>query len=156
MSQLLNMKISIRPYLNQDFNMVTAVWLKSWQSTGIPSPVTLDELRERWPNELANGWEVHVAMNGGEAVGFIAFHDAELEQLFIDPTYQSLGIGLQLLNFAKAKMPEGFHLTTALESRALQFYEREGLMRGETVVHPRFGHQIVQYNWKPENAIGAF
>lgn len=152
MNRVQNMDISIHPYSGQYADVVTSIWLRSWQSTGIPSPVTLEELRERWPNEMANGWEVHVAMNGAEVVGFMAFHDTELDQLFIDPAHQSRGIGQQLLNFAKAKMSSGFQLTTALDSRAPQFYEREGLMRGETTVHPRFGHQIVQYNWRSENA----
>jgi GNAT superfamily N-acetyltransferase len=94
-------------------------------------------------------------MKGDDVVGFMAFHDTELDQLFIDPAHQSRGIGQQLLNFAKAKMSSGFQLTTALDSRAPQFYEREGLMRGETTVHPRFGHQIVQYNRRPENVYGV-
>lgn len=63
------MKISIRPYKFSDYEIVTSIWLKSWQSTGIPAPVKLDDLRQRWPQELAKGWVVHVAVAEDRIVG---------------------------------------------------------------------------------------
>jgi putative acetyltransferase len=143
------MNVTIRPYTDADFEAVTAIWLSSWQSTGIPAPVTLAELRERWPLELAKDWTVSVAAVEIEVAGFMAFHCAELEQLFIAPEHQSRGIGKQLLDYAKAQMLAGFHLTTAGESRAPRFYDREGLMRSEAAIHPKFGHEIVRYDWLP-------
>ncbi|HWU27231.1 MAG TPA: GNAT family N-acetyltransferase [Rhizomicrobium sp.] len=143
------MDICIRPYSEADFDVVTSIWLKSWQSTGVAAPVTLDELRQRWPQELAKGWAVHVAAIGPDVTGFIALHGNELEQLFIAPEHQGNGIGKQMLDFAKAQRPGGLHLTTALQSRAGRFYEREGLTRGATGVNRRFGHAIVHYDWRP-------
>ena len=142
------MEISIRSYTDSDFNAVTSIWLSSWQSTGVPAPVTLNELRERWPQELAKGWVVHVATAGPEIVGFLTLHEDKMEQLFVAPGMQGKGIGKRLLDFAKAARPNGFHLTTALESGAGRFYEREGLTRGETTAHARFGHPIVRYDWR--------
>jgi GNAT superfamily N-acetyltransferase len=75
--------------------------------------------------------------------------EKNLEQLFVAPGAQNNGIGKRLLDFAKAKLPGGFHLTTALASRAGRFYEREGLIRGETSVNPRFGHAEVRFDWVP-------
>jgi GNAT superfamily N-acetyltransferase len=143
------MGVLIRPYVDSDFDLVTSIWLGSWQSTGIPSPVTLDELRERWPQELTKGWIVHVATIEPELVGFLALHRDRLEQLFVAPDHQGRGVGKQLLDLAKRQMPSGFHLTTGLQSRAGRFYEREGLSRGEESVHPRFGHEIVRFDWRP-------
>jgi GNAT superfamily N-acetyltransferase len=143
------MKISIRPYTESDFEDVTSIWRSSWQSTGIPAPITLDDLRERWPQELAKGWIVHVAVAADRVVGFVAVHGDKLEQLFVVPDRQCCGIGKQLLDFAKKQMPTGFHLTTALESRAPRFYEREGLLRGDQSTHEKLGHQIVRYEWPP-------
>jgi GNAT superfamily N-acetyltransferase len=142
------MKIAIRPYADADFDAVTSIWLTSWQSTGVPAPVTLGQLRERWPLELAKGWIVHVATVGPDVVGFSAFHGNELEQLFIAPDAQGNGVGKQLLDFVKALLPNGFHLTTALDSRAGRFYEREGLTPGDISVHHRFGHRIIGYDWR--------
>src|SRR5579872_1895871 len=113
--------IAIRPYSDQDFDAVTSLWLSSWQSAGVPSEVTLSEVRERWPGELAAGWIVHVAVAANRILGFIAHRDDVLEQLFIAPDCQGRGIGKRLLDFAKAEMPHGFRLHTAVQSRAGRF-----------------------------------
>ena len=146
-------KISIRSYSDADFDAVTSIWLGSWQSTGIPAPVTLADLRARWPKKLAQGWVVFVATVGPEVVGFLAYRHDKLEQLFIAPPHQSRGIGKQLLDFAKSRMPSGFHLTTALQSRAGRFYEREGLERGLTSTH-RLGHAEVEFHWRGSESTG--
>ncbi|HTW35435.1 MAG TPA: GNAT family N-acetyltransferase [Rhizomicrobium sp.] len=142
--------LSIRPYVEADFNIVTSIhWLSSWQSTHVAAPLTLVELRERWPQELAKGWIVHVATVGSEVVGFVAFCGDVLELLFVAPDYQCRGIGKRLLDFAKNQMSDGFHLTTPLQSRAGRFYEREGLRRGEITAHQRFGYPEIRYDWSP-------
>ena len=129
------MDIRIRPYARSDFDIVTEIWLESWRSTGVPAKVTPEELRQelrqRWPEELANGWTVHVAERDGEILGFAGLKSGRLEQLFIAPGHQNKGIGKLILDFVKTRMPDGFSLETALESRAPAFYDREGLMRGE-------------------------
>jgi GNAT superfamily N-acetyltransferase len=142
--------IVIRPYADADFDTVTAIWLSSWQSTGVPSNTTLEELRERWPQELAKGWTVHVATVGAEIVGFIGLKDDTLEQLFVATNHQGRGIGKKLLDFVKHRMPSGFHLTTPVESRAGRFYQREGLESGERGIHPRWGHVSIRYDWRPK------
>jgi GNAT superfamily N-acetyltransferase len=142
-------EIEIRPYKETDSDAVTAIWLSGWQSTGVDAPVSLVELRERWPQELAKGWTVHVAFVGSEIVGFIGYKSGTLEQLFVAPAHQSKGIGKRLLDFAKGQMPDGFQLRTALRTRAPAFYDREGLKRGETGIHPRMGHEVITYYWQP-------
>ncbi len=138
----------IRPYDPSDFAAVTAIWLDSWRSTGVPSSVTLDDLRAGWPGELAKGWAVSVSTRGSEVTGFIAVHERCIGQLFIAPACQGLGMGKLLLEFAKTAMPDGFHLTTARDSRAGKFYEREGLIPGAETLHPRFGHRVIEYRWR--------
>ncbi|HEX7855005.1 MAG TPA: GNAT family N-acetyltransferase [Sphingobium sp.] len=106
----------IRPYCDADIDAVTVIWLDSWRSTGISSSATLEELRERWPTELAKGWVVDVAVHGSDITGFIAIHENCIEQLFIAPVFQGQRIGKLLLDHAKIKIPAGFHLTTARDS----------------------------------------
>ena len=90
-----------------------------------------------------------MATAGPDVVAFIALHGDKLEQLFVAPGMQGNGVGKELLDLAKVARPNGFHLTTAAESGAGRFYEREGLTRGETKTHARFGHPIVRYDWRP-------
>jgi len=142
------MTLSIAPYADSDFEAVTAVWFDSASTMGVPMPVTLGDLRERWPKEIASGWEVHVAMWDAIIVAFIALSPGKVDQLFVAPSKQGLGIGKQLFDLAKRRFPDGFYLTTAVLGRAQKFYECEGLVRGEVSLH-RFGHEIVRYDWRP-------
>ena len=145
------MRVDIEPYARADLDAVASVWLSGWRSTGLPVSglASHDELRSRLSAEVERGWSVHVAKAGSRIVGFVALHDDWLMQLFVAPDAQNRGVGKALLDLAKARRPRGFHLDTAAEGRAVRFYEREGLTRGEVTTHPRFGHAIVQYDWLP-------
>lgn len=142
------MTIKLRPYEPGDLEILANVWFKSWESTGVPSPVTEKDLVTRLPADIAGGWSIRIAEMNGEIVGFIAWHDDILSQLFVRPDMQNKGVGKYLLDFAKMQMTSGFHLTTASDSQAGRFYVREGLTRGETTTH-RFGHKITVYHWRP-------
>jgi len=139
---------SIAPYTDADFELVTAIWFDSALTMGVALPVTLGDLRERWPKEIAGGWRVHVLRMDGGIVAFIAITASCVQQLFVSPQHQGQGIGKCLLDFAKTRMPDGFYLTTPMVGRAVHFYEREGLTRGEISRH-RFGHENVRYDWRP-------
>jgi GNAT superfamily N-acetyltransferase len=141
------MTVTITPYRDTDFERVTSIWFESAASIGIPMPVTLVDLRERWPREIAAGWEIHVARRNGETVAFMALKPGKVDQLFVAPEHQGQGIGKCLLDFAKTRLPEGFYLTTALAGRSQDFYLREGLLRGKVSCH-HFGHEIVRYDWR--------
>jgi putative acetyltransferase len=144
-----DLHVAIRDYHEIDLEAVAEVWLRSWQSTGVDVPVTLDELRSRLPDGLARDWTIYVATTDEGVAGFLALCADRLEQLFVAPEWQNRGIGKLLLDFVKNRKPEGFGLHAAAESRAIRFYEREGLMRGETGTHPRHGFAIVSYYWLP-------
>jgi GNAT superfamily N-acetyltransferase len=146
-----DVQLDVRPYRDGAFEAVTSIWLAAWQSTGIVSRVSLEDLRSRWPHEIAGGWAVEVATISSVPVGFLAVHGDRIEQLFVAPDAQGHGIGKRLLDHAKSRMVRGFHLDTATESRACHFYEREGLQRGEESIHPRFGHRTVRYDWHPRD-----
>lgn len=143
------MAVSIRRYRESDFDAVTLIWRDGQESTGVGVLSTLEHLCERWALQRAAGCYAHVAENEGVAVGFITYEDAEVKQLYVAPAHQGQGIGKMLLDFAKREMPMGFRLHTAIESRAPKFYEREGLVPGETGRHPRYGHRIVYFTWMP-------
>jgi GNAT superfamily N-acetyltransferase len=139
--------IVIASYEKEEFDAVTAIWFDGANSMGVAMPVTLADLRERWPKEIAAGWKVYVACDGDTPVAFMALNPGKVDQLFVRSAYQGQGIGRRLLDMAKKQMPDGFYLTTAIAGRAHDFYQREGLVRGEISRH-RFGHEIVRYDWR--------
>jgi GNAT superfamily N-acetyltransferase len=145
-------KISIRPYTEADFAAVTTVWFESWESVGIAVPVSSlkSEMCERFLREVAGNWSVYVATVNTDVAGFVALQEDRLQQLFVAPKMQNRGVGKQLLDFVKAQRPAGFWLTTPTEGRAVRFYEREGFRRGDVTMHPRFGHEVVRYDWCPD------
>jgi GNAT superfamily N-acetyltransferase len=146
------MAIVICPYREADHQASVRLWLASWRSTGLAVAQLASEsvLLDRIPRELAAGWEVHLAWDGGTLAGFLALEPALgcLDQLFVAPQAQGRGVGRVLLDFAKDRLPNGLWLRTAAGNvRACHFYERNGLRRGETQTHPTLGHQTVIYRW---------
>ncbi len=140
----------IRPYRTDDLESVAIVWLEGFQSSGVHvgGSVDLNDLRTRLPLEISKGWAVHVAEVGNEIIGFAAFIDQRLCQLFVTPPAQGRGVGKVLLVFVKQALPDGFWLTTALDNHgARRFYEREGLAAGAETTHPALGHKIIRYDW---------
>src|SRR5262245_4856832 len=72
---------------------------------------------------------VWVAERDGQLVGVVALHDGWVEQLYILPGYQGMGIGSELLAQVMAVCPEGLNLWAfQRNTRARAFYERRGFV----------------------------
>jgi GNAT superfamily N-acetyltransferase len=67
------------------------------------------------------GWS-----SGQELVGFIAFRDAWIDQLYVLPTWQGRQIGLTLLNVAKDRFAHLSLWTFQRNQTARKFYEKHG------------------------------
>lgn len=75
------------------------------------------------------GTLVLVAESGGTVVGFLSAdpYDRFIQALFIDPAWQSRGIGTILLRHAQTVLPGPIRLTCAARNKAARaFYERRG------------------------------
>lgn len=122
--------MKLRPYSPGDETALAELWFESWLSVGLERPVvTKAELVERIPRELAGRWDVTVAEADGRLLGFLALALSEhrLDQLFIASDAQGRGLGRTLLEVAKARMPDGFWLSTQpANGKARAFYERSG------------------------------
>jgi GNAT superfamily N-acetyltransferase len=148
--------VAIRSYVPGDLDEVVRIWLEGWQSTGVESADSheFDELYERAKRELTQGWSLYVAILKNRIVGMLALKPREncLDQIFVDPPFQRLGIGRALLAFAKQQMPEGMWLRCVMENgRAWQWYEREGFVRGHTAPHSTRPLTNVHYHWEPKS-----
>ncbi len=147
-----------------DHPAIAAMWLASWMSTPVALELTqsapnAESLRERLDEEAGGKWDITLAEDGGTnaggagdggaVLGFLAIDRAAaiLDQLFIAPAAQGMGIGTALLHHAMAAMPAGFTLRTAASNSATGFYDRAGLDRIRMMVHPAMGHRLVQFRW---------
>jgi GNAT superfamily N-acetyltransferase len=148
--------IEIRPYRDADRDATALLWMASWRSTGLtvalePAEAELYALsHQRIVCEIATGWVVHLAWDGGRLVGFLVLKPQAgcLDQIFVLPEEQGRGIGRALLDFAKRELPHGMWLrTAAANTRARRFYERNGLTATETDTHPVLGHATIIYRW---------
>jgi len=133
-------------------DQIAKVWHSSASlpDVGPPQMPSYEVLRARVDEELASGWVVTVAVDGGEIAGFVALRPEEsyLAELFVSPSYLGCGLGKRLLDHAKTVMQDGFTLfTTTKNARARHFYEREGLIPERESLHPRTGHPITYYRW---------
>ena len=146
--------IALRPYRDEDRDAVVALWWDSWHSirSGLRHPHSWSQWRARWTDEIATRQDVVVAAENGTIVGFAAADVAArtLTQIFIAPARKRQGIGGQLFAWAQRSMPEGFTLHTLVDNVASRaFYERHGLVAGDTEINPANGLRTVEYRWAP-------
>ncbi|MFN9612796.1 MAG: GNAT family N-acetyltransferase [Hyphomonadaceae bacterium] len=144
----------LRPATISDYDSIAAVWHASASQSGVSlkEMPTAHELRRRIDAEMKSGWQVTVADQGGEVVGFAAIKrdTSVLDQLFVRPDFFGGGFGRALLEHCIVAMPKGFTLRTAKSnSRACAFYLNAGLSFLGHDSHPRTGHPVSYFGWKP-------
>nr|WP_245432716.1 GNAT family N-acetyltransferase [Mesorhizobium loti] len=86
---------------------------------------TPEEDRHFFCNHVYGTCEIWGAIDG-EIVGFIAFREGWVDQLYILPAYQKRGIGAALLEMAKAAWPKLQLWTFQKNMIARRFYEKHG------------------------------
>jgi ribosomal protein S18 acetylase RimI-like enzyme len=144
--------IAIRPIEISEYDTVTALWKRSWESTGLshPGDLSFQELRDRFEHEAAHSWDSYVAELNGEIAGLLALkiEDKQLDQLFIAPEYQGRGVGTALLQFAKQKLPSGMWLRTAeRNTKAIAFYKAAGFLFEQLQARPEWDRNDAIYRW---------
>ena len=90
--------------------------------------------------------------------GYMLLGDGELMHIYLAPGWTGRGIGTQLLDLAKARLPHGFTLWTFQENGgARRWYERHGLEAiefGDGSGNEE-GVPDVRYAWRPGHARGG-
>lgn len=113
-----------------------------------------DEETRAWVAEVVlPGQEVWVAEAGGRVVGVTSLEGEMVQQLYILPGYQGIGIGSALLALAKSRRPGGLRLYAfQRNTRARAFYEHRGFVPiafGDGSGNEE-GEPDVLYEWRPE------
>jgi ribosomal protein S18 acetylase RimI-like enzyme len=147
----------VRAAAPEDHSRLADLWFDSWMSIGIANETDLDRtgVRARFFSEAAGRWSLFAAEVDGKIVGLLALvpEESRIDQIFVDPARKGTGVGLALLDFAKAEMPDGLVLTTHENNvRARAFYEREGFVL--TGMEPDVRHRRTKchYAWRPDGA----
>src|SRR5882757_867011 len=144
---------TIRPAQVDEYDEVARVWMESWVSSGFgtASDLLLTQLRARIPAEVANGWSLYVAVNGGRLAAMLALHvpNKHLDQLFVAPEYHGKSIGRMLLAFARQHLPDEIWLRCVRENeKAWRWYEREGFAFEKEQVDSTSGRVMKYYRWR--------
>ena len=131
--------------------------MAGWESTGLGhvADATFEDLHARVPINVAADWDLFVGDIGGEITGMLALKPAtnQLDQLFLHPDFQRRGFGRQLLDFAKARSPNGLWLRTAEKNtRAIAFYEAADFVFERREPRPEYDRHDVYYRWKARPA----
>ena len=145
----------IRPAVPDDYETMANLWFDSWISIGIANEtdLTREGVRERFFHDAEDRWELYAAVENDAIVGMLALVPSEsrIDQIFVDPSYKGLGIGLELLNFAKSAMPDRIVLVTHEGNRrARAFYEREGFVLVSTEQDAGHRRTKCHYEWRPK------
>ncbi len=126
----------------------------SWLSIGVnqSQDATIEDLTLKFHNEVANNWALYVGDLSGIIVGMLALKpsEAKMDQLFIHPDYQRLGIGKQLLDFSKLKLPACMWLKAdKLNEKAIRFYTSQGFVLNQARTNGAENKNDVFYHWAP-------
>ncbi|MDC7744811.1 MULTISPECIES: GNAT family N-acetyltransferase [Rhizobium] len=116
----------------------------------------LPDLHTPWEDEQY--WRMHLLPNctilgaamGNRLIGVIAYGDNWIEQLYILPDFQGMGIGSRLLGCAKEEMDEIRLWTFQRNIGARAFYERHGFAATEETdgVDNEEREPDVLYHWR--------
>lgn len=117
----------------EDINALSEVRLSVKENAlSNPNRITF-EMYQRYLTEIGKGW---LYEEKGKVIGFsvACVEDFSIWALFIQPEFEGKGIGTKLLNLATKWLFESgasnISLTTAVNTRADNFYERSGWTRG--------------------------
>ncbi|SHG31996.1 GNAT family N-acetyltransferase [Streptoalloteichus hindustanus] len=119
---------SLRPAEARDAAALTDLFLRS-RADAMPylfRPYTDAETATWMSAHVLPTHEVHVAVDDGTIVGFVAVRGEELAHLYVDPAAQGRGVGTTLLDRAKRDRRRLELFVFQRNERAREFYYRHG------------------------------
>jgi GNAT superfamily N-acetyltransferase len=149
----------IRDLFNADLANAADIWFRSWHAAfpNLLHPMPYEAWLPRLRDDIFATYICRVAILNADVVGFVAVdvEKASLEQIFVAPEHQSMGVGKMLVDDAKRLCPSGLILTTLQQNaKAATFYSRQGFERGAAGTNPVNGLPNVEFVWRPSNHPG--
>lgn len=131
------------------------VWLRSF-AAALPTVRRAhddDAVRDWFSYVVVPRCESWVAVTGdGTVAGLLVLEGADLEQLYLDPSWRGRGLGDRFMDLAKRQRPQGLGLWTfQVNAGARRFYERHGFVEAERTDGERNEEREpdVRYCWRP-------
>jgi GNAT superfamily N-acetyltransferase len=152
----------IRDYRPTDFDAVTILW-RIAREKSIPEFQNAKghfffEDQDYFRNFILKENRVFVVESDHRPIAFMAMKDQFIDQLFVDPDYQNIGVGKALLEYARNLSPEHLWLyTLQINTNARAFYEKNGFVPEKFGISPPpESEPDVEYHWrKPQSLVEA-
>ena len=108
-------------------------------------------------SKIAADLELWVAEGERQPLAFLGLQGDCIDRLYVDPAAQGRGIGLELLDHAKALRPGGLWLFTHQKNAgARRFYERHGFRILRFGISPApESEPDLEYAWRAPRRAGA-
>ena len=143
----------IRPYKSDDFDPVTSLWRRAREQAfpdfqrrkGHP----FEEDQAYFRDVILVNDDVWVVEQEGQPVAFMAIAGDFIDQLYVDPKHQRLGIGRALLDYARTLSPEHLWLyTLQINTNGRAFYEKNGFRIVKLGISPApESEPDIEYHW---------
>ncbi|WKZ35349.1 MAG: GNAT family N-acetyltransferase [Anaerolineales bacterium] len=144
----------IRPYRDDDFEIVTALWFDAMHAA-MPKMMKrmgfeLEGAREYFRNAVIPENQLWVYELDHMPVAFLGMQDDFIDRLYVDPKYHRRGIGLALLDHARIYSPDHLWLYTHVANRmARAFFEKNGFVAEKFGSSPApESEPDVEYHWR--------
>lgn len=151
----------IRRASAKDAFQAADVWLEArrFAYPAIPACIHTEAAVRLWvQEEVIPCSEVWVAERDARVVAIMALADGWIDQLYVSPEEQGLGIGFRLVQLAKERSPRGLQLWTFESNhQARRFYERQGFAAVQRTDGARNEERSpdVRYEWSPDRPVTA-
>jgi len=141
----------IRPYKSEDFEAVTTLWRRA-RERAFPDfqrrkGHTFEEDQAYFRDVVLIENHIWVVEMDGQPVAFMAIRDDFIDQLYVHPGYQRLGLGESLLAKARELSPRHLWLyTLQINTGGRVFYEKNGFRAVKFGTSPE-SEPDVEYHW---------
>jgi len=143
----------IRPYKTDDFDPVTTLWRRA-REQAFPDfqrrkGHTFEEDQVYFRDVILINNDVWVVEMGEQPVAFMAIAGDFIDQLYVHPNYQRIGLGESLLAHARTLSPEHLWLyTLQINANGRAFYEKNGFRIVKLGISPPpESEPDVEYHW---------
>ncbi len=144
----------IRPYREEDFEIVTEFWFEAMDVAmpGLTARLghTLEGAREYFKKVVSVENQLWVYELDGQPVGYLGIADEFIDRLYVHPAYHRRGIGQALMDFARTLSPDHLWLYThAANGMARAFYEKNNFVAENFGISPApESEPDVEYHWR--------